>query len=167
MRNQRSRKLKRVLMGALFLVLAVGLVGQGFAQGITVSQGGPAAAGGSALPRTTEVEYWAVIVGIADYLNFSNLFYTDDDAQDVYDGLLAYDNWSAGNIMLLKDGAANRTAIQSAIATVGGQVKTLRRKHTELSARAQKLDHDGDGVGLQCAVHQRMEIGGDQRLHFL
>ncbi len=38
----------------------------------------------------------------------------------------------------------NLEDLEDAIATVGGQVKTLRRKHTELSERAQKLDHDID-----------------------
>ena len=38
----------------------------------------------------------------------------------------------------------NLEDLEDAIATVGGQVKTLRRKHTELSGRAQKLDHDID-----------------------
>jgi len=38
----------------------------------------------------------------------------------------------------------NLADLEDAIATVGGQVKTLRRKHTELSERARKLDRDID-----------------------
>jgi len=38
----------------------------------------------------------------------------------------------------------NLEDLEDAIATVGGQVKTLRRKHTELSERGQKLDRDID-----------------------
>jgi phage shock protein A len=38
----------------------------------------------------------------------------------------------------------NLEDLEDAIATVGGQVKTLRRKHTEFSEKAQKLDHNID-----------------------
>lgn len=38
----------------------------------------------------------------------------------------------------------NLEDLEDAIATVGGQVKTLRRKHVELSGRTRKLDRDID-----------------------
>ena len=38
----------------------------------------------------------------------------------------------------------NLEDLEDAIATIGGQVKTLRRKHVELSERARKLDRDID-----------------------
>ena len=38
----------------------------------------------------------------------------------------------------------NLEDLEDAIATVGGQVKTLRRKHTEYSEKAQNLDHNID-----------------------
>jgi hypothetical protein len=65
---------------------------------------------------STEVEYWAVIVGIADYEGTSSdLNYTDDDAMDIYNTLLSDPNWRADHIKLLIDGDADRSNILAAI----------------------------------------------------
>ena len=39
-------------------------------------------------------QHWAVIVGISDYLYLNDLDYCDDDAQDMYNQLLA-NGWQA------------------------------------------------------------------------
>ena len=64
------------------------------------------------------VEYWAVIVGVADYpyTVAGDLDYTDDDAYDVRDVLLASSNWEADHITMLIDSGATKANIQSAIA---------------------------------------------------
>ena len=65
------------------------------------------------------IEYWAVIVGISDYVGTENdLRYCDDDAIDVYKALLSYDNWSSSHIQLLVDANATKANIQSAIGTM-------------------------------------------------
>jgi ABC-type oligopeptide transport system substrate-binding subunit len=63
------------------------------------------------------VEYWAVIAGVSDYADPSipDLSYSDDDANDIYDSLLNYDNWEANNIMLLIDSDATKANIHGAI----------------------------------------------------
>ena len=61
------------------------------------------------------VNKWAVIIGISDYRGKGNdLQYCDDDAQDMYDYLIAKE-YPEGNIKLLKDGSAKAKAIISAI----------------------------------------------------
>jgi hypothetical protein len=64
--------------------------------------------------------YYAVVVGISEYSAdpSNNLNYCDDDAQGVYDALLASPNWSASNIRLITDQAATKSAITSAINTM-------------------------------------------------
>ena len=63
------------------------------------------------------VEYWAVIAGVSDYADPSipDLSYSDDDANDIYNSLLNYDNWEANNIMLLIDSDATKANIHGAI----------------------------------------------------
>ena len=63
------------------------------------------------------VEYWGVIAGVSDYADPSihDLSYSDDDANDIYDSLLNYDNWEASNIMLLIDSDATKSNIHDAI----------------------------------------------------
>jgi hypothetical protein len=62
---------------------------------------------------------WAVIVGIAEYLYMSpyegDLQYTDDDAQALYDVLRPI--WGESHLKLLRNSAAIKTAIESAIVT--------------------------------------------------
>jgi uncharacterized caspase-like protein len=66
------------------------------------------------------VEYWAVIVGVADYPGTINdLDYADDDAYDVRDALLASINWEADHITLLVDSDATKANIHSAIGWMG------------------------------------------------
>ena len=63
-------------------------------------------------------EFYAVIVGVADYPGTANdLAFTDDDAIAVRDALLSYPNWETGNIIFLLDSAASKVGIQEAIAT--------------------------------------------------
>jgi len=65
------------------------------------------------------VNKWAVIIGISDYRGVGNdLQYCDDDAQDMYNYLLAK-GYPAENIKLLKDKSAKSTAIVSAINWLG------------------------------------------------
>jgi len=69
---------------------------------------------------TSEVDYWAVIVGVADYPGTVNdLDYTDDDAYDVRDALLAGTNWEASHITLLIDSDATKANIHNAIDWMG------------------------------------------------
>jgi len=64
--------------------------------------------------------YYAVIAGVADYPGTGNdLEYTDDDAIDIKNSLLLYENWEDGNIQLLLDSEANKSNIQTAIETMG------------------------------------------------
>lgn len=63
--------------------------------------------------QAPDVEYWAVIVGVADYEHMTPLFYADNDAQDLYDKLSPY--WGADHIKLLIDRQATKAGIQSAI----------------------------------------------------
>ncbi|MGQ9574013.1 MAG: Ig-like domain-containing protein, partial [Thermoguttaceae bacterium] len=57
----------------------------------------------------------AVVVGISNYQNLTDLNYRDDDAQAFYDKLLTDRRWQASNITLLKDLAATKSAIQTAM----------------------------------------------------
>lgn len=58
---------------------------------------------------------WAVIIGISDYRGRANdLQYCDDDAQDMYNYLIAK-GYPEGNIKLLLDGAAKANKIIAAI----------------------------------------------------
>jgi hypothetical protein len=62
-----------------------------------------------------QTDYWAVIVGVADYTGTSyDLAYTDDDAIDMYNTLLLSDHWQADHIMLLLDSEADRAGILAA-----------------------------------------------------
>jgi Tfp pilus assembly protein PilN len=71
---------------------------------------------------TPGVDYWAVIVGVADYPGIANdLQYTDDDANDIRDTLLASNNWEASHITMLIDEAATKSNIQDAIADMGNK----------------------------------------------
>lgn len=73
---------------------------------------------------TPGVDYWAVIVGVADYPDASavpDLQYTDDDAYDLRDTLLAYGNWEASHITMLIDGAATKENIHDTIAGMGNK----------------------------------------------
>ena len=66
--------------------------------------------------------YYAVLVGIADYPGTGNdLDYTDDDAVDMKDALLNYPNWSEGNITMLLDAEATKLNIGTAIQNMGAQ----------------------------------------------
>ncbi len=67
---------------------------------------------------TVGVEYWAVIVGVADYppgQGLTPLSYTDDDAEDVREVLLDYPNWQDSHITMLIDDAATKSGIEDAI----------------------------------------------------
>ena len=69
---------------------------------------------------TPEVDYWAVIAGVADYPGTEHdLNYTDDDAYDVRNALLASTNWQASHITMLIDGDATKANIQNAINWMG------------------------------------------------
>jgi hypothetical protein len=63
-----------------------------------------------------QTDYWAVIVGVADYEGTAHdLEYTDDDAIDLYNTLLLSDDyWQADHIMLLLDSEADRAGILTA-----------------------------------------------------
>ena len=66
------------------------------------------------------VTYRAVVVGIADYPGTVNdLDYTDDDAQDIHDTLVARPEWNDANIQMIFDSDATQSNIQSAINTMG------------------------------------------------
>jgi len=63
-----------------------------------------------------EVNYWAVIVGIEDYESINDLSYTVDDAEDMRNVLVSYENWDIENILLLTDSNASKSGINTAIA---------------------------------------------------
>jgi uncharacterized caspase-like protein len=65
--------------------------------------------------RGDSVDYWAVIVGIEDYESINNLSYTIDDAEDMSNVLVSYENWDIENILLLTDNDASKINIKSAI----------------------------------------------------
>jgi len=67
--------------------------------------------------------FWAVIVGVSDYVgSASDLDYCDDDARDIRTALLEDgDHWSSSRIQLILDSAATRSAVQTAIQTVATQ----------------------------------------------
>ena len=77
----------------------------------------PIQSGPKAQAQTSDVEYWAVIVGVADYENsndiITDLSYTADDARDLYNRLRPF--WGADHIKLLIDSQATKAGIQSAI----------------------------------------------------
>jgi len=50
------------------------------------------------------VEYYAVLVGISDYLSISDLSYCDEDASDWYNHLVSNLGWSSSNIRIYGDG---------------------------------------------------------------
>ena len=66
-----------------------------------------------AYAQAPDVEYWAVIVGVADYEHMTPLFYADDDARDLYNRLSPF--WGADHIKLLIDDEATKADIQNAI----------------------------------------------------
>lgn len=77
--------------------------------------------------QTSEVEYWAVIVGVADYENFGpapsyllplpwetyDLEYSDDDAQEFAADLSSY--WAQDHVKLLVNSEATKANIEDAI----------------------------------------------------
>jgi len=69
----------------------------------------------SAYAQKADVDYWAVIVGVANYPGNNDLDYTDDDAYDVRDVLLASTNWEADHITMLIDNDATKANIYAAI----------------------------------------------------
>jgi hypothetical protein len=61
------------------------------------------------------VDKWAVVIGISDYRGAGNdLQYCDDDANDMYNYLLAK-GYPSGNIKLIKDSKATARSILAAI----------------------------------------------------
>jgi len=68
-------------------------------------------------------DYYAVIVGVADYPgSINDLSYTDDDAIAVYNNLLEDSSrWDSNHIMLLLDDAASKAGINEAIAAITSQ----------------------------------------------
>jgi len=68
------------------------------------------------LPADGKVTYWGVITGVSDYPDSKDdLNYCDDDAQDLYDTLVADYHWNSSSIQLLKDSQATKSGIKSAI----------------------------------------------------
>jgi hypothetical protein len=68
---------------------------------------------------------YAVVVGIANYRVPSfNLRYADDDALDYFNALVQGSNWDPSTITVLLNGAATKSAIISAINSVGGSLSS-------------------------------------------
>jgi hypothetical protein len=63
--------------------------------------------------QSSTSECWAVIIGISDYQNFSNLTWADDDAQDLAAQLSPV--WGSDHIKLLTDSAASKQNIEDAM----------------------------------------------------
>jgi hypothetical protein len=63
--------------------------------------------------QSTEAECWAVIIGVADYLNFSDLTWADDDAEDLANQLSPI--WGSDHIKLLTNSAATHQGIEDAM----------------------------------------------------
>ncbi len=61
----------------------------------------------------SEAEFWAVIVGVADYENLTDLTWADDDARDIADELSLV--WGDDHVYLLTDSMATKQNIQNAI----------------------------------------------------
>lgn len=61
----------------------------------------------------TEVEYWAVIVGVANYQYFEDLYYSDDDARELHEKLAPI--WGEDHIKLLVNHEATKSNIEDAI----------------------------------------------------
>jgi len=64
----------------------------------------------------TEVEYWAVLVGISDYLYFDyegDTWFGRDNAEDLYAQLAPI--WGEDHIALLVESAATKAGIEDAI----------------------------------------------------
>jgi hypothetical protein len=70
--------------------------------------------GNNCKTETWGVEYWAVIAGSPQ------CWLADNDAYDMYDGLLSYPNWKAENIRLLVDDCT-RANVQAGIAWMASQ----------------------------------------------
>jgi len=68
-------------------------------------------------------DYYAVIVGVADYPgSINDLHYTDNDAIAVYNNLLEdWSRWKSSHIVLLLDAAATKARIHEAISTIASQ----------------------------------------------
>ncbi len=63
--------------------------------------------------QADDADCWAVIIGIANYRYLSDLWYSDDDAQELYERLLPI--WGEDHILLLIDRHATRADIEDAI----------------------------------------------------
>jgi uncharacterized repeat protein (TIGR02543 family) len=63
--------------------------------------------------QSSTSECWAVIVGVSDYQNFSDLQYADDDAQELADQLSPV--WGSDHVILLIDSAATKQNIEDAM----------------------------------------------------
>jgi hypothetical protein len=63
--------------------------------------------------QSSDSECWAVIVGVANYQNWPDLTWADDDAQDLADQLSPI--WGSDHIKLLTNSAATKQGIESAM----------------------------------------------------
>ena len=66
---------------------------------------------------------YAIVIGISNYPGSSyDLRYCDDDADEVYNMLINDYNFLPENIILLKDGSATKSGIDSAFATINSKI---------------------------------------------
>jgi len=53
-----------------------------------------------------DVEYWALVIGVSEYMYATDLDYCDDDAIDISSALVTYQGWDPRHIFLLLDSEA-------------------------------------------------------------
>lgn len=73
----------------------------------------PTQSSSSVYAQEPEVEYWAVIVGVANYQYIEDLYYSDDDARELHEKLTLI--WGEDHIKLLVDHEATKANIEDAI----------------------------------------------------
>ena len=119
-------------------------------------------------PVVAEVTYHAVICGISDYFGTSNdLNYCDDDAYDMQDALMSYENWSSSNIILLIDSSATKSAVQSAIQTMASNADSndvclfFYSGHGTTGSDVSPLD-ESDGYDEYLVTYNFLNISDDE-----
>jgi hypothetical protein len=65
--------------------------------------------------------YWAVVVGVSDYLYVDDLQFAAADATAIYNLLLQDSRWSAERVILLTNSQASRSAVRDAVLEIAGK----------------------------------------------
>ncbi len=89
--------------------------------GMTVNGTQTTSSGGTASVSSFN-KYYAVIVGISDYQEISDLQYAHQDAIELRSTLVQHLNWETANIKLLTNSSATKQNIQNSINQVADQI---------------------------------------------